>query len=74
VRAALVQGPEGRLNRLPLNLIGVVRRIEGEEAERLRALDPLLFMASDPETGAFMWFSFQVCVFSFSVSFFHLAA
>lgn len=47
------------LNRLPLNLIGVVRHFTPEQAAPIRALDPLLFQALDPETGNFLWYSVQ---------------
>ncbi|KUI61553.1 Zeaxanthin epoxidase, chloroplastic [Cytospora mali] len=51
--------PQSQLNRLPLNLIGVVRHFTPEQAAPIRALDPLLFQALDPKTGNYLWYSIQ---------------
>jgi 2-polyprenyl-6-methoxyphenol hydroxylase-like FAD-dependent oxidoreductase len=49
-----------KLNRLPVNLIGVVRHFTPEQAAPIRALDPLLFQGLHPETGNYLWYSIQV--------------
>lgn len=48
-----------QLNRLPLNLIGVVRHFTPDQAAPIRALDPILFQALHPETGNYLWYSVQ---------------
>ncbi|EXJ93752.1 hypothetical protein A1O1_02145 [Capronia coronata CBS 617.96] len=47
------------LNKLPVNLVGVVRDFTAEQAAPILELDPLLFQALDPDTGNYLWFSFQ---------------
>lgn len=56
--------PDARLTLLPVHVVGVVRRFSEEQAEGWRAIDPLLFQGLDPETGNYLWFSLQVCIFS----------
>lgn len=50
-----------KLNVLPVNLVGVIRHFTPEQAVPVRALDPLLFQGLHPETGAYLWYSIQVC-------------
>lgn len=47
------------LERLPINLIGVVRHFTPEQAAPLRAMDPLLFHGLEPESGNYIWYSIQ---------------
>jgi len=49
-----------RLTPLPVNLIGAVRRFTPEQASPVRALNPLLFFAMNPETRIFFFYSVQV--------------
>jgi 2-polyprenyl-6-methoxyphenol hydroxylase-like FAD-dependent oxidoreductase len=50
-----------QLTPLPVNLIGAVRRFTPEQAAPVRALNPLLFFAMNPETRVFFFYSVQVC-------------
>lgn len=47
------------LERLPINLIGVVRHFTPEQAAPLRAMDPLLFHGLEPESQNYIWYSVQ---------------
>lgn len=49
------------LNKLPVHLVGVIRRFTPEQAAPVRALDPLLFQALHPKTQNYLWYSVQVC-------------
>ncbi|RDW76089.1 FAD protein [Coleophoma crateriformis] len=53
---------KAKLNLLPVNLVGVVRHFTPEQAKGVRELDPLLFQGLHPETGNYLWFSFQECI------------
>ncbi|KAF9891418.1 hypothetical protein FE257_004274 [Aspergillus nanangensis] len=53
---------EASLNKLPVNLIGVVRHFTPDQAKAVRAIDPLLFQALHPDTGNYLWFSIQECI------------
>lgn len=47
------------LERLPINLIGVVRHFTPDQSAPLRAMDPLLFHGLEPETENYIWYSIQ---------------
>lgn len=49
-----------KLTSLPINLIGAVRHFTPEQAVPVRALNPLLFFALQPETKVFLFYSIQV--------------
>ncbi|KAH7028760.1 uncharacterized protein B0I36DRAFT_246123 [Microdochium trichocladiopsis] len=50
------------LTKLPVHLVGVIRRFTPEQAAPVRALDPLLFQALDPKTSNYLWYSIQECI------------
>jgi 2-polyprenyl-6-methoxyphenol hydroxylase-like FAD-dependent oxidoreductase len=47
----------GGLNPLPVCSIGTTITMTPEEFAPIRAIDPLLFQGTHPETGVYMWFS-----------------
>lgn len=49
-----------KLTSLPVNLIGAVRHLTPEQAVPVRALNPLLFFALNPDTRIFFFYSIQV--------------
>ncbi|KAH8592822.1 monooxygenase-like protein [Bisporella sp. PMI_857] len=57
IRRMLVGEEAGRLNQLPVRLLGVTLRLTADEVKPLRDIDPLLFLGSHPETGVFLWYS-----------------
>ncbi|KAI0456322.1 FAD/NAD(P)-binding domain-containing protein [Xylaria acuta] len=54
---SLLLGEAGALHPLPVRFMGVTPVLSEDEIKPLRAIDPLLFQGSHPETGCFMWFS-----------------
>ena len=56
-RRFLVGEEVGRLNQLPVRLIGVTLRLTPEEVKPLRDIDPLLFQGCHPDTGDYLWYS-----------------
>ncbi|KAF8586489.1 FAD/NAD(P)-binding domain-containing protein [Ramaria rubella] len=59
VRRSLVGAESSMLNQLPVQMKGVTQRMSQARVAPLRALDPLLFLAINPETGIFLWHSIQ---------------
>ncbi|KAK1987292.1 hypothetical protein LZ30DRAFT_702929 [Colletotrichum cereale] len=53
----LVGLDKARLNQLPLRFAGVTIRMTPREVKPLRAIDPLLFQGSHPDTHTFLWYS-----------------
>lgn len=54
----LLLGQEiAKLNQLPVRFMGVTSRMTPEQVKPLRAIDPLLFQGSHPETNTFLWYS-----------------
>lgn len=47
----------GSLNQLPIRFIGCTTKLTPSKIAPLRALDPLLFMGTHPDTNTFMWYS-----------------
>ncbi|KAI9681267.1 MAG: hypothetical protein M1817_002549 [Caeruleum heppii] len=43
---------------LPVRLLGVSYACSAEKAQAVKALDPFFFQGSDPQTDAYLWFSF----------------
>ncbi|CAJ2507870.1 Uu.00g090560.m01.CDS01 [Anthostomella pinea] len=54
---SLLMGDTGKINQLPARFMGVTVVLSESKIAPLRAIDPLLFQGSHPETGYFMWFS-----------------
>ncbi|KAJ7615011.1 FAD-binding domain-containing protein [Roridomyces roridus] len=57
VRRLLVGEEAGRVQPVGANFLGVTVRMTEAELAPLRAIDPLLFQGSHPDTGKYMWFS-----------------
>ncbi|KAJ7607570.1 FAD-binding domain-containing protein [Roridomyces roridus] len=57
VRRLLVGEESGRVEPVGANSLGVTVRMTEAELAPLRAIDPLLFQGSHPDTGKYMWFS-----------------
>lgn len=47
----------GLINHLPVRFIGCSIRLTPSEIAPLRALDPLLFQGTHPDTNTYMWYS-----------------
>lgn len=45
------------LRSLPIRVIGVTVRLNKEQMQPLKAIDPLLFQACHPDTSTYLWFS-----------------
>ena len=49
--------PAAQLYSLPVRFMGVTVRLTEDQVRPLRAIDPLLFQGSHPDTGVYMWYS-----------------
>lgn len=47
----------GHLEQLPIRFMGVTIKLTPEQIAPLRAVDPMLFQGTHPETGSFLWYS-----------------